>query len=143
MAGFTFRPGVGLQDLDETAAAIAQAAPGDAQGATQNAFVAQQEAAVADEQADFFAETEADAPKPREGKRAVDNRVNAAPRYVPQKPRDVVRAAKVRIRELDALLREAKRAEKERDELLRLVSAATNRPKAGAKRRPDTENKRT
>jgi hypothetical protein len=104
---------------------------GSVEAATGNAFTQRQESVDA-ELADFNdvgTDADPDGPPPTKAQRSVASppRGKPATKYVAQNPRDVVKAAKARIKELDALLREADRARKERDELKRLVAAATGK----------------
>lgn len=53
-----------------------------------------------------------------------------APKSGAVSPKNIVATAKKRLRDIESELRRMKRLEKERDELRRLVEAATNKPRA-------------
>jgi len=61
--------------------------------------------------------------------RPVAKRHRAAPAAA-STPKDVVRMARRRLREVEAEIKRLRRLERERDELKRLVDAASNKPRA-------------
>ncbi len=68
--------------------------------------------------------------------RVQEPRAAAAPKAQParrialDKPLNVIKAAKARLRELEREIKRVRALEKERDELRRLLDAATNKPRA-------------
>jgi hypothetical protein len=140
MGRVVFRPGIGAVEVPDDYDGVASNMSADvAAEATSVAFADKQEADLAAERADF----EGSEPPPAQviPIRPGSPKPAAKPkRYVESTTRDVLRDIKASIRELSVIVRAGERAKKKRDELQRIV-AATHRPKAGAKRRPDTENK--
>lgn len=60
----------------------------------------------------------------------------AVPKAKPIAPRDVLRLARARLREVEAELKRIRRLEAERDELKRLLDAASNKPRAVVRELP-------
>lgn len=58
------------------------------------------------------------------------------PKSVPLKPRDVIKLARARLREVNREISRIKKLEKERDELSRLVAAADGKPIATVRALP-------